>query len=171
MKANLCRDYTVTDFIGFSYCKSGGCYGRNRRQVNFRNDKIEVTNSASFSHWTTLGVGSETWAWSNLTDDGGLIRATRIQHLPLAPGYHGQSYPLDETIHFASTNASGDTLDTWSVWVPGAESVSGIFESEGRIYLVKEGISVSELECYETPPPLDGVDLEVLRMHGLVVEG
>lgn len=169
---NACGRFTVTDFVGYSYCKSGGCYGGNERDVDFSSGEIEVENSSNFEHRTTVGIGFESWNWFTETSDGGTISAARTQNLPLAPGYQGQSNPLDERINFTKNDAAGNQVDQWSVVVPGAADVVRIFEENGKIFLVKKTggeLSISELDCFDSPT--GDYDLEIFNVTVPLLSG
>ena len=150
LRPNICRGFTVTDNIGFNFCKSGACYQSDRFEGEFVADTLQPYNHFLTSEISQVGVGTRIYRWSAATSDGGTLRASRVLTGQL-------SQIVNDTIVLKKYDAAGAFLWEQNVNVPGAHSVNRLFEASGQIYLFKSQPtgeqSVALLNCYAPPPP------------------
>ncbi|HFA49449.1 MAG TPA: hypothetical protein ENJ95_10590 [Bacteroidetes bacterium] len=159
LKPNPCGSFSMNIIRQLSFCVHGACFDNESREGVFENGAFATLSSYRVSEFSTMGIGSRSQTWQLRTDDGGLITGTQTQQLPINPN------PPNNVIHLEKT-LSGTMVWEKDVAVASASSVRRLAMSAGELVFLSEKINavfVESLSCLEdnTPPPSDGVDLEL----------
>ena len=154
---NFCGNYSLDIFRQISFCRFGSCYEHKYRDGHFENGAFVIEDSYEVLEYTSFGVGTRSQLWTLATEDGGIIKGTHAQALPV------YGYPVNNVIHLTKTLGN---IIVWEkeVAVANASVVRRLAMSEGELAFLSEkigGFFVETLSCLEdnTPTGCDAITI------------
>ena len=145
--------------VGLYFCIHGACSEIVKRRGEFIGDEFVAAHYSKSWELSTYGQGQRGKNWSVLKDNGHAYSATLSQQIPAPNGQLNNAVTIVKTV-------GGTFFWEKQVSVPDAYSIVAIEEVNGEVvFLQQDGASIisQNMPCLEdTPPPTEGVDLELV---------